>query len=152
MSVEEPAHALATDVDWYAPQGTANGLAAGNVLVYSPAFRPKMRFSIGDGTGQSSASGETATYRVMHVSPDGHAASVNRLEENREFNVLLMDLSSGTSSRLMVSGPTGDSSAIFSPDGKRLVLDVNDGHRHELWTQRTSRQARATLESLTTKR
>jgi eukaryotic-like serine/threonine-protein kinase len=134
-TVTAPARALATDVDWYEPRGTATFSAAGNVLVYSAAFRPKMRFSIGDPAGNPVASGEAATYKVMHVSPDGRAATVNQLGANREFNLRLMDLSSATSSQLFSTGPTGDSNAIFSPDGARLFVDANMAETHELWTQ-----------------
>jgi eukaryotic-like serine/threonine-protein kinase len=134
-ALKEPARSLATDVDSYAPRGTASFSAAGNVLAYSPAFRPKMRFLTGGRNGTPVESGEAATFRVMHVSPDGRAATVNQLDANREFNLRLMDLESATSSQLMSTGATGESKAIFSPDGARLLIDAKVDQTHELWIQ-----------------
>ncbi len=130
--------AIANDVDWYGPRADAAIAAAGNVLVYHPATRPKMRILVADRTGKVEEEGEAATYDAgkLHASPDGGAVTVNRFESSRgEFDLMLEDFSGGASSRLMPSGSSGEIRAVFSPDGSSLLISDDESAIRELWIQ-----------------
>jgi Tol biopolymer transport system component len=59
-------------------------------------------------------------------------AVVARQEAANNFNLWLLDLTQGTTTRL-TSGPNSDSNPVFSPDGRSVAFRSNDGASYSLY-------------------
>jgi eukaryotic-like serine/threonine-protein kinase len=117
------ARAIVHDIDSWAPRADAAIAAAGDLLVYRPAVRRRVRLTVADRRGKVEQIGDPGTCQRLNVSPDGRAVTFERFEMGRgEFDLVLINFASGAEAVLTSSGTAGQDTAVFSPDSSRLAI------------------------------
>jgi Tol biopolymer transport system component len=121
----EPATVVQT-VD-YDPPGQAAFTIASGVLVYrAKQHRPQADIAWVDRKGNITGSISTppGTFRTMTLAADDRTLAIDRRDAQGLPSVWLVDVASGTSTRLPSTYWSGD--PLWSPDGQRLAYSIAD--------------------------
>jgi serine/threonine protein kinase/Tol biopolymer transport system component len=120
---------IVQDVYTFALRDLAMFSAAGNSLIYVPRPVAPVQIGVFDATGrQLDQKGTPANYHILDVSADGKTAAVWIGDDVWAADVWLVQLDSGVRSRLTFAN-SNQPSAVFSPDGSRLVTCGTEGLR-----------------------
>ena len=114
---------LAAQVDAAVGRGMAFSVSRNGVLAYqAPASRPPVRLTWVDRTGKViSASGDDGDYSNIELSPDGRTVLASLPDPTTNTrDVYLVDLARGVRQRF-TNDPSDERSAIWSPDGRRII-------------------------------
>jgi Tol biopolymer transport system component len=129
MTLTGKPSSLAQNVDWYLGRWLATFSAGGETLIYRRAPEPRRQLLVLDSNGAvGQPVGGIATYALPAVSADGAKVIVNRGDTAAGGSDLwMLDLAGGSPVRLTFQAKgTMDDTALFSPDGSRLVLVSSD--------------------------
>jgi hypothetical protein len=81
--------------------------------------------------------GDPGFYGMLSVSPDGTRAAVTEGSVGQISNIWLLELSSGTSARL-VFGSASSFNPVWSPDGSRIIFSSNPNGAFDLYQEPAS--------------
>lgn len=116
---------VAPKVEYWEAKSQGNfSVSQNGVLVYRSAYASPSRLIWLDRDGKQVATiGETGTYGLTRVSPDGRAIVTAREDaiETGKSDLWLIEVQRGTFSRLTFHPATGYS-AVWSPDGNHLAI------------------------------
>ena len=112
--------AVAPTYGWFS--ASANGR-----LAWFPARSRELRLAWFDRQGrQLGTFGEPAKYSQLALSPDGRRVAVEVQDAEGRYDIWLIDLARGVSSRL-TTDPASEREPVWSPDGTRLAFTTNAG-------------------------
>ena len=119
------------DFGWFS--ASANGR-----LAWLRARNPELRLTWFDRQGRRLATlGETARYGQLALSPDGRRVAVEVEDAERRFDIWLIDVARGVSSRL-TTDPASEREPVWSPDGSRLAFTTISGGEENILVKELS--------------
>ena len=114
---------LAPEVNAAVGRGMAFSVSRNGVLVYqATAARPPVRLTWVDRAGKVlSTAGDDGDYSNIELSPDGRTVLASLPDPSTNTrDIYLVDLARGVRQRL-TNDPSDERSAIWSPDGRRII-------------------------------